>query len=172
LASLMEDLITVLNNECDQYEKLLEVSGRKTPIIVSGDLEQLAIVTEEEQNIVGHLANLETQRNSAMNDIANVLNKDVRNLKLTDLIKMLDKRPTEQKQLSNCTDRLREVADKVKLVNGQNRQLIESSLEMVNFELNILQSDRVAPQTANYSKAAGTTGQAIGLNLGRFDAKQ
>ena len=41
MASLMEDLIDVLEQEQKEYEVLLDLSMKKTPVIVSADLEQL-----------------------------------------------------------------------------------------------------------------------------------
>ena len=64
----------------------------------------------------------------AMKDIANVLNKDVDSLKLTDLITVLEKRPEDQKNLALQRDRLVSVADNVRRVNGQNQELLLSSL--------------------------------------------
>jgi hypothetical protein len=42
VASLVENLVEVLDQECTSYEKLLGLSSRKTTIIVKGDLEALA----------------------------------------------------------------------------------------------------------------------------------
>lgn len=38
MASLMENLIDVLGRESTEYEALLQLSQRKTPIIAGGDL--------------------------------------------------------------------------------------------------------------------------------------
>lgn len=172
MASLMEDLIATLHQETELYETLLGLSSRKTSVIVSGDLSELSQITDEEQGIVAKIATLDKKRQSAMKDIANVLNMDVNSLRLTDLVQMLDKRPEEQRQLAEERDRLKVVADNVKRVNGQNQELLQSSLEMVQFEMNILQTSGRAPETANYTRAAGTSGDVIGLDQGKFDAKQ
>ncbi len=172
MASLMENLIRVLGQEGDLYEALLQLSSSKTPVIVSGNLEELAQVTEKEQELVARITGLEKERTQAMKDIATVLNKDVETLKLTDLIRVLEKRPTEQRQLAAERDRLQEIADNVRRVNDRNQELLKSSLEMVQYEMNILQSGRKAPETANYTRAAGTAGEAIGVSFGGFDAKQ
>ena len=158
MASLMENLIDVLDQECTMYEKLLGLSSQKTSVIVQGDLKALAEITDEEQCIVGNIQTLEKKRGEAMKDIANVLNKDVDSLKLTDLIEVLEKRPVDQKNLAVQRDRLVGVADNVRRVNGQNQELLRSSLEMVQFEMNIIQASKRAPETANYSRALGTTG--------------
>ena len=172
MASLMETLVDVLDKECTMYEKLLGLSSRKTSIIVRGDLKALAEITDEEQYVISDIQGLEKQRVTAMTDIANVLNMDVNSLKLTDLIQVLEKRPADQKNLAVQRDRLAQVADNVRRVNGQNQELLRSSLEMVQFEMNIIQASKTAPQTANYSRAADTTGECLGYTSGGFDAKQ
>ena len=168
----METLVQVLDNECTMYEKLLGLSSRKTAIIVSGDLKALAEITDEEQCVIVRIQRLEKERIVAMENIASVLNKDVDSLKLTELIQILEKRPEDQKNLALQRDRLVGVADNVRRVNGQNQQLLETSIEMVQFEMNIIQSSKQAPQTANYSRAADTTGECLGYTSGGFDAKQ
>ncbi len=172
MASLMENLVDIQDKEGSLYEKLLGLSSRKTPVIVKGDLEALAKITDEEQCVVSDIQNLEKKRVEAMKDIANVLNMDVNSLKLTDLIQVLEKRPEDQKKLTVQRDRLTQVAANVRRVNGQNQELLKSSLEMVQFEMNIIQASKSAPQTANYSRAAGTTGECLGYTSGGFDAKQ
>ncbi|MCR4902806.1 MAG: flagellar protein FlgN [Butyrivibrio sp.] len=168
----MDDLVMILNEECDQYQNLLELSSRKTPVLVTGDLEKLAEITDEEQGVVANIVLLDKKREEAMKTIADVLNRDVNTLKLTDLIQILAKKPVEQKNLSQARDKLRLMADSVVRVNARNQELINSSLEMVEFEMNILQAAKRAPETANYTKTAGTSGDVIGMMSGRFDAKQ
>ncbi len=172
MASLVETLVDVLDKECSMYEKLLGLSSQKTTIIIKGDLKALAEITDEEQYIIGGIQGLEKERITAMKDIANVLNMDVNSLKLTDLIQILEKRPVDQKNLAVQRDRIVAVADNVRRVNGQNQELLKSSLEMVQFEMNIIQAAKTAPQTANYSRAADTTGECLGYTSGGFDAKQ
>ncbi|MBQ7615468.1 MAG: flagellar protein FlgN [Butyrivibrio sp.] len=168
----MENLVDVLDKECTMYEKLLGLSSRKTTIIIKGDLKALAEITDEEQYVISDIQGLEKQRVTAMTDIANVLNMDVNSLKLTDLIQVLDKRPVDQRNLALQRDKLVTVAGNVRRVNGQNQELLKSSIEMVQFEMNIIQAAKSAPQTANYSRAAGTTGECLGYTSGGFDAKQ
>ena len=172
MASLVETLVDVLDKEGSLYEKLLGLSSQKTTIIIKGDLEALAEITDEEQCIIGNIQGLEKQRVEAMTDIANVLNMDVNSLKLTDLIQVLEKRPADQRNLAVQRDRLVGVADNVRRVNGQNQELLKSSIEMVQFEMSIIQASKRAPQTANYSRAADTTGECLGYTSGGFDAKQ
>lgn len=172
MASLMENLISILQEETKMYQELLELSIRKTPIIVSGELENLQKITDEEQAIVAKINYLDTQREEVTKDIANVLNKDVTKLKLADIVAMLEQRPAEQKQLAQVHDELKVILKNMASVNEQNRELIQSSLELVEFDMNIIQSMRTAPQTANYNRGAYNAGTIMGESRRGFDAKQ
>ncbi len=172
MASLMETLIEVLEKENLEYKNLLELSMKKTPAIVSDDVKTLAQITDEEQIVVSRINHLDNQRNEAVNDIANVLNKDVTKLKIVDLIKMLAARPQEQAELASVFDELRRNVQAVKRVNEQNKELIESALEMVQFNMQVIQSMNKAPETANYNRGACNTGDVIGTVNKAFDARQ
>ena len=171
MASLMENLIDIFNRECSAYEGLLEVSQRKTPIIASGNLENLQKITDEEQDMVNRLNSLERERREVTADIATVLNKDVTKLTLTNLIDMMQTRPAEQSVLAEIHDRLRKTMRELRRVNEQNGELLKDALEMVEFEITMLQASKAAPQTANYNRGACSAGETMGVNWG-FDAKQ
>lgn len=172
MASLMENLIEVLCRESDEYEGLLKLSQKKTQIIAGADLEELQKITDDEQKLVDRLGHLEKKRVEVTKDIANVLNRDVEEMKLSSLIEMLSGRPAEQAKLAEAHDRLQSAVQNLKRVNEQNRELLEEALEMVAFEMNLLQASKVAPETANYTKNAYNSGAQMGVNSGVFDAKQ
>lgn len=172
MASLMENLIQVLDEESQEYEELLGLSMKKTPVLVSGDLDKLAKITDEEQIVVSKINRLETKRQEIFTDIANVINKDVKTLMLGDLVEMLSSRPAEQQKLAKVHDRLKAAVYEVKRVNEQNRELIQNTLEMVEFDMNMLQAMKTAPETANYNKGAYNTGSYMGAEMSGFDARQ
>lgn len=171
MASLMENLIDVLNRESNEYEGLLQISQRKTAIIVSSNLEELQKITDEEQNMVNRVNALDHKRMEVTKDIATVLNRDVTKLTLTNLIEMLAARPAEQQALAEVHDRLSKTVHELQRVNEQNGSLLKDALEMVEFEINLLQASRLAPETANYNRGAYSAGDTMGVTRG-FDAKQ
>ena len=122
MASLMENLIDVLDRESTEYEALLQLSQRKTPIIAGGDLAELQKITDEEQELVSRIHNLDKQRAGVTADIADVLNRDVNDLKLPNLITMLSARPAEQQALADSHDRLQAAVRGLKRVNEQNSE--------------------------------------------------
>ena len=172
MASLMQDLIVVLEQENSEYELLLELSNRKTGFIVAAQLLELEKITDEEQIVVNRIHQLENKRENLMNDIANVINKDVKTMRLSDLLVMLEQRPEEHQKLAKVYDRLKSAVHEVERVNGQNRVLIENALEMVRFDMNVLQNMKTGPETANYNRGAYSTGDQMGAGAQGFDAKQ
>ena len=172
MASLMEELIRVLTAEEEKYKVLLELSKKKTPILVEGDIEKLQKITDEEQEIVDEVANIELSRQAAMEDIANVLNKDVKTLKLSYLEEVLGKRPKEREELTRVHDRLKATIGELMVINSQNRELIRQSLDMIDFNVSLAKSMRTAPETGNYTKNASNAGSVLGSAQGGFDAKQ
>ena len=102
MASLMENLVDVLEKESIEYEILLGLSMDKTPVIVAGDLEKLQKITDEEQLVIARINQLDAKREEVVKDIANVINADPNKVKLVDFIKMLEQRPAEQAQLAQA----------------------------------------------------------------------
>ncbi len=171
MASLIEELIETLNKENEQYEKLLEMSKRKSAVIVSRDIPALEKITDDEQIVVSDIASLDAKRAQVTADIANVINKDVETLKLSVLIELLSKQPDEQRKLSQIHDKLKRTVESVRAINESNKQLIDQSLEMVEFDLNMIRAMRQAPETNNYGPGAVSVGETLGSVRG-FDAKQ
>jgi len=168
----MEDLLTTLDMQVKEYEKLLELSNKKTPIIIEGNIDKLTKITDEEQSVVDRIAALDSKRVSITKDIANVVNTDVETLKLSVLIGILERQPAEQQKLAKIVDELTSVVKNVKLVNDNNRELISHSIEMVEFDLNLFKSMRQAPVTNNYGANGINDGSILGGTRGGFDAKQ
>lgn len=172
MASLIDEFIKTLDAEYSEYVKLLELSKKKTPIIVKGDIKELQKLTDEEQIVVEQINHLEKKRVETLNDIATVLNKDVNTLKIPKLLEILSKQPREQLQLKEVHVKLKRVLQDMKITNDRNKILIEQSLELIQFDMNLAQSMKQAPETGNYNKNAYNAGQYLGAGNGGFDAKQ
>ena len=170
MASLMDDLLDVIEQEDNHYRKLIELSTEKKDAIIKADIRRLEDITNEEQDVTSILKNLETRRAGVLSDMADVLGQDPETLTVREMIGLLEKQPKEQKALSELRDRLRHTLDEMSVVNEQNRVLLEQALEMVNFDLTLFKSLRQAPETANYDKNAYNTGELLGSS--GFDAKQ
>lgn len=170
MASLMEELLDVLRTENEEYQKLIELSQQKTSALVSADVDSVKIISEQEQGIVEIIQKCDKKCDEVVSDMGVVLGRDAKTITIGELIDLLEKQPEEQNKLQAVYEDLRATALKMKACNEKNRMLVEQSLELVAFDLNLYQSMRMAPETANYSKEA--LNASVALGLGKFDAKQ
>lgn len=152
MASLIENLITGLNEEYAVYEQLLQVSMEKTSAIVSNDLDRLRDTTDKEQLLVDTVTGLESNRRQTMSNIATVLNKRSTELRITDIVEFLEGQPEFHDPLLEVNEKLAKLAKKLKEVNSHNQNLIQESLAMIEYNINLMQNLNRAPETAEYSR--------------------
>lgn len=171
MASLIDNLISILEKENNEYNQLLNLSLDKTSVIVKGDIEKLQLIVADEQKIIGTINKLEALREENIKDIANVLNIPEPEFKLDNLIKLLKKQPKEQEELGRVRDAFKRTMNKLVKINDNNKILLQESINMIEFELNLTRNTMLAPETANYSRQAYNT-TAQNLMSGSFDAKQ
>ena len=55
--------------------------------------------------------------------------------------------------------------------NQKNKELIENSLEIIEFNMNFIQSTRMSPGSNNYNRNASSS-YGVDMGPGAFDAKQ
>lgn len=170
MASLMQELLEVLEEEEKEYRNLIALNDTKRDAVIKPDLEALGRVTAQEQEMASLLLNLANKRSGILNDMAIVLGKEPGNMTIQKMIGYLESQPEEQRVLAERRDRLLEVGSQLKLMNAQNEALLKQAQEMVEFDLTLLRSMRQAPETANYDKNAYNTGELLGGS--GFDAKQ
>lgn len=170
MASLIEELIDTLGAELDAYNKLLPVENKKTGIIMKNDLLALEQITAKEQEVVDEVLALENKRGKVVNNIAVVMNKKVEDIKVETIIDILKSQPQLQRKFSEIHDNLKKVVHQIMDVNNHNKSLIEQSLELIEFNMNFIQSTRMSPGSNNYTNSATSADMTEGA--GMFDAKQ
>ena len=170
MASLMDDLLGVLEREQKEYEGLIGLAAKKRQVIIDANIPELEKITEQEQSITDVLHNLELKRESVLRDMAVVLGKREEKLTIDRMIVILEGQPQEQQKLREVKAALHATLDEMMKWNTQNQALLQNALEMVEFDLTLFKSLRQAPETANYNKDAYNTGSLLGG--GGFDAKQ
>lgn len=170
MASLIEELILILEKEDQTYLELIPVEESKTKIIISNDLAALQKITETEQSKINQINGLEHKRQEVITNIGIVINRSPDTLDLKTMISLLDRQPEEQKRLSLIYDKLKATINRLMELNYQNQSLIEQSLELIEFNMNFMQSTRMSPGN-NYNKnASGINSEMEQTRM--FDAKQ
>ena len=170
MASLMEEFISVLEQENQKYEELVGLSKLKTQTIVNADIEKLQLITEQEQMLLGHLVKMEKNRDRIRKDMSEVLNIPVDKLTLWNLAHMFEKNPQEKQKLIDLREALRLTLIEVATANQKNEVLLKQALELLDYDMTLVKSMRQAPTTANYTKNAYSADMI--LPIGGFDAKR
>lgn len=171
MASLIDELIVILEKEQDVYQQLIPIAEEKTQVIVKNDLNSLQEITGKEQLAIDLINTLEHKREAVMSNIKTVINRKSEDFNLNVLIKLMEKQPKEQKALSIIHDNLKATIQRLVKVNNRNKSLIQQSLEMIEFNMNFIQSTRMSPGNNTYTKSASQY-EAQMQGTGMFDAKQ
>ena len=171
MASLIETLIDVLDKENTEYESLMELANNKTSAIVNGDVDKLQEILLQEQHCIDVINGLDAKREENVKDICNVLNIPTDGIKIADIVNLLSKQPKDKAALSEVHFKLKRTIYNLMKVNDNNKVLLQESMDMIEFELNLARNSVVAPQTGNYSKGAYEQSNNYG-SVGAFDAKQ
>ena len=171
MASLIEELIITLEQEYDIYKQLIPIATNKTKVIVSNDLQALQDITAQEQSMVERINVLESKREEVIVNIGTVISKNPGTLHIRMMIQLLEKQPKEQKQLSGIHDNLKKTIHRLVEINNHNKSLIQQSLEMIEFNMNFIQSTRMSPGNHSYNKGASEFDMPS-LQTRMFDAKQ
>lgn len=171
MASLIEELIEVLRKEEAVYKELLPIAEKKTQVIIKNDLTALQEITEQEQRTIETVTALEHKRDEVIVNMGVVLNRNPKTLTLKKLIGLLEKQPNEQMELSKLHDSLTSLLKNLSDANLRNQSLIEQSLEMIEFNMNLIQSTRMSPGSGSYTKNAYESNSVVG-QTGMFDARQ
>ncbi len=170
MATLIETLVQVLEEECKVFDQLLSVSREKTKVIVANDIEALQKITDEEQDVLTTIVNLEHKREEATTDIATVLGKEPKGATLKDIIEYLDGQRDIQSKLSMIHDDLLAKVKQLSEENKHNEILVNDQLEMIQFDLNVIRGLKQAPETGSYNKGAYNTGDTYAPVQGYFDS--
>lgn len=171
MASLIDELVEVLDKENTEYVALIDLSTEKTTALVKNDIDELQRIMVSEQQIVDRINMLEKDREQTIEDICRVIHVDSKELTVKVLIELLKKQPAEQAKLKEVHTKLKKTLDKMVRLNDNNRALMKQSMEILDFEMNLLKGLKMAPETNNYTKGAYSAG-GTDYGAGVFDAKQ
>ncbi len=168
MASLIEELFSILEDEIGCYEQLLAMADNKKDVIIKGDVPSLQEITKVEQELAGHILRLEKKRKLNLEDMCLVLNKKPEQMTISLLIEVL--MGEEKIQLKNINQTLLSLLTKLQEHNESTKKLLQQSIEFIDFTVNAVQSITSAP-TGNHYQATGNR-YADGPGRNFFDAKQ
>ena len=166
MAGLIDSLIDILEEQHTIYENLVGLGKEKKGVIIKNEIEELQKISSLENTLISQNNKLDKNRIIAFQDIAGVLNLDIEELTLTKLSEIIKGKP-EYTRLVEITNKLKNILEELKQVNFENKQLIESALEFVEYSMNIYRGSANG-EVEVYS----STGESLTPQRGFFDAKQ
>ena len=110
MASLVEELISVLEEEKSVYESLLQCAESKRQILIDADVPALEQLTATEQNDADTLVQMSNRQLQLLQDIATVLGKAKEDITVTKIIGYLESQPEVRDRLKTARDGLLSVA--------------------------------------------------------------
>ena len=161
---LVDKLIEILNKETALYEGILKLSKNKTDVIVEGKVTELEGLTKFEQSTILQLGKLEEEREKLVDKLAEQLKVKVSDINLTSLEKLVPKEQAEK--LKICHEKLPKVINNLSEANTLNAKLIRSSLDYIDFSVNVLTN---AEATGNNYENSGQSSDSKKRNF--FDMK-
>ncbi len=159
-------VIEILGKEYDCYKDMLELSKSKKKIIVEGKVAELDKMVKLEQNMIFNIGQLEKKREEEVAKLCKALELNSSRINISELMQGLQ--PEQKKELENVQERLRGILSELKAVNDVNGQLLEQSLEYIDYSINLL---------AGAGMETGSLYEDIGKNKGKqadkniFDTK-
>ncbi len=153
----MDEFVATLEAENEAYGHLVQVSREKTRTIVEQKVDELMEITAREQAIVEEIMVLEKKRTEVRSEMAKILKVPAENLTLLSMSKMFEKRPEDKKKILDLREKIRLTLVDVARINKENETLLNQSMEMLEYDINLIRSTRVAPTTANYDRYAYNT---------------
>lgn len=166
MAGLTTELVNTINSQNAIYEELIDIGLKKKVAIVENNLQKLQELLSKENELVGKNTKLERNREKIFKDIAFVLNKPLP-INLLQIIELIKGQP-ESTLIAESRNKSIELLEKLKKINDRNKDLVEVSLEQIEYSMNFIRSS--VNNTPYYYDSAGNQ-----INVGDkklFDATQ
>jgi flagellar biosynthesis/type III secretory pathway chaperone len=129
-------VIDILKKEHSYYKDMLEMSKSKKKIVIEGKVAELDKIVKLEQNMIFNIGQLEKKREEEVTKLCGILNLNSSQVTVSELSKVL--RTEQKKVLEDIQGKLQETFSELKTVNDMNGQLIEQSLDYIDYSINLI----------------------------------
>lgn len=136
----IDQLKMVLEQEIDVYKNILDLSIKKTDIVVNGHIKKLEEITEEEQRLIIKIGKLEDIRENVMYNMKKELGIE-EELNMTMLNEYLEE--SDNEFIENLKNQLMYILNQLKERNVLNGSLINDSLEYINLNIDLLTNSTI-----------------------------
>ncbi len=142
MAGIIEDFAKVLEEENECYEGLETLAKYTEMAVVEKQIDFLEKVVQTEEQFIGRLNILGKKRDVLFKDIALVTGLSPDGLTVTDVIEKIGPETEMGEKLTEIRNEMKEHAENIRKKSELNKQLLSDSLDMVNFNLNAINTSR------------------------------
>ncbi len=136
MESIIEELIAIIAQEIETFNKLLNTLHDKQRAIVEGEIEQLNASVKAETAIASETKTLEEERLARARQLARTLEMEEVDPKLSEIIDKVEKKYAQR--LDEQRDLLRALIEKVQVLNQNNQFLLDYSLNFIEKSMELL----------------------------------
>ena len=136
MTAIWKNFIILLNQTLEIYEALLLLSRKKRQVLVEVKPQELEQLTKQEELLIIKAGQLETLRKAQTQEIITKLGLSPEQSQLATLIEHADSQTAER--LEEISEEFTEIAAELVELNELNEKLIKQSLDLVNYNINIL----------------------------------
>ncbi|OPA75663.1 flagellar biosynthesis protein FlgN [Paenibacillus selenitireducens] len=134
----IQALIDTLEEMNAQHTLMLELGERKKQAIIQNDVDELTRIVNKETKFVKHIEELDQVRQQAVYEFLHEKGiKSNLNLNITELLRMVF-HPEEKRRLMDVQQKFTQTLTELKHLNTLNQQMIEQSLTIVNYSLDLV----------------------------------
>lgn len=150
---MWDKLVFLLTEIVALYRVILEISRNKKKVLVSARVEELEALTKQEESIILQIGKLETAREQIVAELAGLYGLSSNDLTLSKARELAGGETAAKLQALEVD--LASIAAELAPLNKINTELIQQSLNYVNYNLNLLTQ---SPAGTNYAaKGQGET---------------
>ncbi|MBI9014604.1 MAG: flagellar protein FlgN [Clostridiales bacterium] len=149
MSKLIDQLLLALNKEQEIYDEVIALSKDKQIAIVNNDLKLLETIMKKEKTYSISLVKLEQIRSKTLNQLVKEYNLIEINV-LTDLYPFMSDQ--EVRKVDSIRTKLVNTVGILGQKNELNRQLLEQSIDQIEFDLNLITT--IGDGSVNYKETA------------------
>ncbi|NLI60460.1 MAG: flagellar protein FlgN [Clostridiales bacterium] len=165
MEKLLKDILASMEKERDLYTELVELSTRKTDIIIKKKVDVLDKLVDLEQELITHIVDLESERQGLVERLSIEKNVDPESITLSSLIKWSD--GDIRIRFESLKEEFDRIIDRQRHLNEVNSKLIKTNLEYIDFALNLMTGDGASGSIYEKKGKVSKGGQSRNL----FDTK-
>ena len=143
---MWNELIALLSEIVALYRVILDISHSKKKALVAAQIEELDALTKREEGIILRIGKIESDREKLIIELAGLYTLSPQELTLKKAGELAGGEIAEK--LQKVETELSDLVNKLAPINKTNTELIQQSLNYVNYNLNLLTQGQASPNYA------------------------